>query len=98
MQVDAIQLRYPDAHVVREKASTTNRDGRPELEQVMCHIRKGDKLVVWKLDRLARNMRDLSNIVAELDEKGAALEILDQSIDTSTSGGKAFLQMLGVFA
>ena len=98
MQADAILKRYPDAHIIREKASATSRDGRPKLEETLFHIRDGDKLVVWKLDRLARNMRDLSNIVAELEEKGAALEILDQSIDTSTAGGKAFLQMLGVFA
>ncbi len=57
-----------------------------------------DKLVVWKLDRLARNMNDLTNIVAYLDKKEASLEILDQKIDTSTASGKAFLQMLGVFA
>jgi DNA invertase Pin-like site-specific DNA recombinase len=57
-----------------------------------------DKLVVWKLDRLARNMRDLCNIVDLLEKKGAALEVLDQRIDTGTASGKAFLGMLGVFA
>jgi DNA invertase Pin-like site-specific DNA recombinase len=61
-------------------------------------MRPGDKLVVWKLDRLARNMNDLCQIVDALDAKGASLEILDQKIDTSTATGKAFLQMLGVFA
>lgn len=55
-----------------------------------------EKLVVWKLDRLARNMNDLMQIVSELEIKGATLEILDQRIDTAS--GKAFLQMLGVFA
>lgn len=61
-------------------------------------IGKGDKLVVWKLDRLARNMRDLCNIVDILEKKSAALEVLDQRIDTGTASGKAFLGMLGVFA
>jgi DNA invertase Pin-like site-specific DNA recombinase len=61
-------------------------------------IKAGDKLVVWKLDRLARNMHDLTNIIETLNRKGAALEILDQKIDTSTATGRAFLQMLGVFA
>ncbi len=98
VQVKAIQQRYPDARVVREKASAVSRDGRPELEQVLFHIREGDKLVVWKLDRLARNMKDLTDIVAELQSRGAALEIFDQCIDTSTAAGNAFLQMLGVFA
>ena len=49
-------------------------------------------------NRLARNMGDLCSIVERLEAKGASLEILDQAIDTSTASGKAFLQMLGVFA
>jgi len=61
-------------------------------------IGQGDKLVVWKLDRLARNMNDLTNIIEHLNGKGATLEILDQKIDTATATGRAFLQMLGVFA
>ena len=107
-QVKAIQSAYPgkdgdgdDGYtlkVITEKASATSRDGRPRLEEVLQHIRKGDKLVVWKLDRLARNTKDLSQIVEELQQIGAHLEVLDQKIDTSTASGKAFLQMLGVFA
>lgn len=98
VQQEAILKRYPDAIVMQEKASATSRDGRAQLELLLRVLGKGDKLVVWKLDRLARNMRDLSAIVDELAAKGANLEILDQSIDTSTASGKAFLQMLGVFA
>jgi DNA invertase Pin-like site-specific DNA recombinase len=59
-------------------------------------ISNGNKLVDWKLDRLARNMNDLMLIVSQLETKGATLEILDQRIDTAS--GKAYLQMLGVFA
>ena len=64
----------------------------------------GKNLKPWPLfvdhyiDRLARNMNDLTNIVATIESKGASLEILDQRIDTGTASGKAFLQMLGVFA
>ncbi|MBI9080822.1 MAG: recombinase family protein [Pseudodesulfovibrio sp.] len=97
-QQDAIQKAYPDAVCRTEKASATTRVGRPVLELILEMIREGDKLVVWKLDRLARNMLDLLNIVDELKAKGAALEVLDQHIDTSTASGEAFLQMLGVFA
>jgi len=68
------------------------------LELLLEMIAEGDRLVVWKLDRLARNMIDLLNIVESLEARGAALEIMDQAIDTSTASGKAFLQMLGVFA
>ena len=59
---------------------------------------KDERLVVWKLDRLARNMKDLLDIVETVEQRGATLEILDQAIDTGTASGKAFLQMLGVFA
>lgn len=54
--------------------------------------------MVWKLDRLARNMKDLLTIVETLESKGACLEIMDQNIDTCTASSKAFLQMLEVFA
>lgn len=98
MQSEAIKTKYPAAVIREEHASASSRNGRPVLELVMDMIQDGDKLVVWRLDRLARNMMDLLHLVRELEAKGAALEILDQAIDTSTSSGKAFLQMLGVFA
>lgn len=98
MHEEAILNAYPDAVIRVEKASGTSTSGRPVLELLMDMISSGDKLVVWKLDRLARNMADLMQLVQDLEAKGAALEILDQRIDTSTASGKAFLQMLGVFA
>lgn len=98
MQSTAILAKYPQAIVREEKASATTINGRDVLSLLLDMMRDGDKLVVWKLDRLARNMNDLCSIVERLEAKGASLEILDQSIDTSTASGKAFLQMLGVFA
>lgn len=98
MQATAILTKYPQAIVREEKASATSMDGREVLSLLLDMVSKGDKLVVWKLDRLARNMGDLCSIVERLKEKGASLEILDQAIDTSTANGMAFLQMLGVFA
>jgi DNA invertase Pin-like site-specific DNA recombinase len=84
--------------VISEKKSGTSMDNRDQLNVILQIIDKGEKLVVWKLDRLARNMKDLIEIVDLLESKGACLEILDQNIDTCTASGKAFLQMLGVFA
>ena len=98
MQVKALKANYPDAVHRQEKKSGTNTIDRPVLLLLLEMINKGDKLVVWKLDRLARNTGDLCQIVHTLEKKGASLEILDQKIDTSTAAGKAFLQMLGVFA
>lgn len=98
MQDQAILARYPAAILRTEKASGTTRNKRPVLDLMLEMIGSGDRLVVWKLDRLARNMKDLLDIVSILEGKGASLEILDQAIDTGTASGKAFLQMLGVFA
>jgi len=97
-QKEAIKKKYSDAVIREEKASGTSRNGRPVLELIIDMATEGDKIVIWKLDRLARNTLDLMNIVQTLENKGVSLEILDQAIDTSTASGKAFLQMLGVFA
>lgn len=98
MQAEAIRAAYPGAVIREEKRSGTTTEGREVLRLLLDMIGEGDRLVVWKLDRLARNVRDLCDIVATLEGKGAALEILDQRIDTATPAGRAFLQMLGVFA
>ena len=81
-----------------EKVTGTSLAAREELRTLLQFLRSGDTLVVTKIDRLARSMQDLQNIVAELKSKGVALKATDQPIDTSTAAGKAFLDMLGVFA
>lgn len=81
-----------------EKATGTRRNGRTELETLMEFLRSGDTLVVTRIDRLARSIGDLQDIVRELRAKGVALKATEQPIDTSTAAGKAFLDMLGVFA
>jgi len=98
MQADAILKKYPKAKILTEKKSGTTTKGRDQLESLLQIIDEGEKIVIWKLDRLARNMKDLLDIVDQIQAKGASLEILDQAINTSTAAGKAFLQMLGVFA
>jgi Resolvase, N terminal domain len=64
----------------------------------MQFIRKGDTLVVTRIDRLARSIADLQDIIRELKAKGATLEATEQPINTSTSTGKMFVDLLGVFA
>jgi DNA invertase Pin-like site-specific DNA recombinase len=92
-------LKGAGCEIVRaEKASGASRKGRSELETLLEFIRAGDTLVVTRIDRLARSIRDLQNIVHELREKGVTLKATEQPIDTSTAAGKAFLDMLGVFA
>ena len=85
--------------VVRaEKVSGTSRQGREELRTVLDFIAQGDELVVTRVDRLARSIGDLQDVVRELKAKGASLRATEQPIDTATAAGKAFLDMLGVFA
>ena len=92
-------LKKAGCKVIRsEKITGTTRNGRKELETILDFIRKGDQLVVTKLDRLARDLLDLQLICRSLEESGASLVVLDQNLDTSTAAGKAFFQMLGVFA
>lgn len=98
LQEEAILKAYPEAVVRHEKKSGTSKAKRDILNSLLNELGEGDKLVVWKLDRLARNMSDLLEIVDAIEKKGVSLEILDQRIDTSTAAGRAFLQMLGVFA
>ena len=84
--------------VFEEKISGTKRDGRDQLLLALKVLSEGDTLVVTRLDRLGRSLRDLANIAHEIEAKGAALRVLEQSVDTSTSAGKAFFGMLAVFA
>src|SRR5436190_1728475 len=81
-----------------EKVTGTTRDGRTELAVLLDFIREGDTLVVTRVDRLARSIADLQDIVRMLKTKGAMLKATEQPIDTSTAAGKCFLDMLGVFA
>jgi DNA invertase Pin-like site-specific DNA recombinase len=92
-------LKAAGATIIRaEKASGASRRGRSELETLLEFLRPGDTLIVTRIDRLARSLRDLKNIVHGLREKGVHLKATEQPIDTSTTAGKAFLSMLGVFA
>lgn len=93
------ELRKGGADVVRsEKKSGTSTTGRTELQNVLDFIQEGDTLLVTRIDRLARSLMDLEGLVQTLTGKGAHLKATEQPIDTSTPAGRAFLQMLGVFA
>ena len=81
-----------------EKVSGTSTQGRVELRNLLDFIRPGDELVITRIDRLARSIADLQVIVRELKDKGVALRATEQPIDTTNAAGKAFLDMLGVFA
>ncbi len=85
-QLDA--LRKEDcARIFQETASGANRD-RPQLAAALDYMREGDTLVVWKLDRLARSIKQLIETVEGLEKRGIGFRSLTETIDTTTSGGK----------
>ena len=97
--IQVAALHAAGCEVIRqEKASGTTTEGRRELATVLEFLRPGDVLMVTRIDRLARSIADLQTIVRTIREKGAALACTEQPVDTSTAAGKAFLDMLGVFA
>lgn len=92
-------LRAAGCEIVRsEKASGISRNSRDELELLLEFLQEGDTLMVTRVDRLARSIKDLQDIVHLLKEKKVTLKATEQPIDTRSAAGKAFLDMLGVFA
>ncbi|MEA2787915.1 MAG: hypothetical protein QOG73_321, partial [Acetobacteraceae bacterium] len=92
-------LRAAGCSVIRaEKKSGNRRDGRTDLQVLLDFVQPGDTLVVTRIDRLARSLKDLQDIVHELKGRGVALRATEQPVDTGTAAGKGFLDMLGVFA
>jgi DNA invertase Pin-like site-specific DNA recombinase len=85
--------------IFTEKASGAQRD-RPELKAALEYMRSNedDTLVVWKLDRLARSLRQLIDTVERLEDQGIGFKSLTESIDTTTSGGKLIFHIFGALA
>ncbi|HEX4164174.1 MAG TPA: recombinase family protein [Bryobacteraceae bacterium] len=83
--------------IYREKASGGRWD-RPELHKVLDQLRKGDVLIVWRLDRLSRSPRDMLSIMKKLAEAKAGFRSLTEAIDTTTPAGRMMMHMLSSFA
>ena len=83
--------------VFEDKASGGRWD-RPELHRLLDQLRAGDTLVVWKLDRLSRSLKDLLHILEKVEAVGARFRSLTEAIDTSGPAGRMLMQMLGSFA
>lgn len=84
-------------HVYQEKRSGLD-GARPVLKQCLAYLRKGDTLVVSRLDRLARSTLHLAQIAADLEHRGVHLQVMDQAIDTSTPTGRLLFSMLAAIA
>jgi len=96
VQIAALQAAGCE-RVFTEKASGANRD-RPELKAALDYIRSGDTLVVWKLDRLARSVRQLVETAENLAKRQIGLKVLTQQIDTTSSGGRLVFHVFAAVA
>ena len=83
--------------VFDDRASGARAD-RPGLRQALDYVRDGDVLVVWKLDRLSRSLKDLLLILERITAAGAGFRSLTEAIDTTVPAGRMMMQMLGAFA
>ncbi|MGO4440759.1 recombinase family protein [Rhizobium sp. RAF56] len=83
--------------VFEEKASGGRWD-RPELHRMLDQLRDGDTVVVWKLDRLSRSLKDVLHLMDRITSVGAGFRSLTEAIDTTTAAGRMMMQMVGSFA
>jgi DNA invertase Pin-like site-specific DNA recombinase len=91
-------LRAAGCRRIFEEAASGGRWDRPELHRLLDHLREGDTLVVWKLDRLSRSLKDVLHIMERIAAAGAAFRSLTENIDTTSPAGRMMMQMVASFA
>ncbi len=91
-------LRAAGAGRIFTERASGGRWDRPELHRLLDQIRAGDVVVVWKLDRLSRSLRDLLHLMDRLEAAGAGFRSLTEAVDTTTPAGRMMVQMVGAFA
>lgn len=96
LQCDALK-RAGCGRIFEETGSGAKND-RPEMQRVLDIARKGDLVIVWKLDRLGRSLRHLIDTVAILEERGVGFRSLTENIDTTTTGGRLVFHIFGALA
>jgi DNA invertase Pin-like site-specific DNA recombinase len=96
LQVDALKKAGCEK-IYQDKISGAKKE-RPGLDKALEHLREGDTLVVWRLDRLGRSLKDLIQRVQELQDRGIGFLSLQENIDTTTSGGKLVFHIFGSLA
>src|SRR5215204_2354234 len=96
LQRDALQKAGCE-QIYTDRVSGTKAE-RTGLTEALSHLRSGDTLVVWRLDRLGRSLRHLIETVTDLHERGIGFKSVQESIDTTTSGGKLVFHIFGALA
>jgi len=97
LQLDALHKAGCEQIFV-EKVTGTGKKARPEWEACNRILRKDDTLVVWRLDRLGRSLKDLVEIMQSLEDRGVGFRSLTESIDTGSAGGKLIFHIFGALA
>ena len=102
-QVGVVEGVEPDQLIFRveqcqQAFALSGGQDRPELYRLLGQLRKGDVVVVWKLDRLSRSLKDLLLTLEKIEEAGADLQSLTEAIDTATPAGRMMMQIVGSFA
>ncbi|WP_282121146.1 recombinase family protein [Ruegeria atlantica] len=95
-QVDA--LKAAGCETVFEDVISGAKADRPGLQEALTFLRKGDTLMVWKLDRLGRSMKHLVETVTELGDRGVGFRSLTEGVDTTTTGGTLVFHLFGALA
>lgn len=96
--LQAKALRAAGCRRLFEEVASGGRWDRPELHRMLDQLRKGDTVLVWKLDRLSRSLKDVLHIMEKIAEAGAGFRSLTENIDTTTPAGRMMMQMVGSFA
>ncbi|MBV8914692.1 MAG: recombinase family protein [Acetobacteraceae bacterium] len=96
--LQAKALRMAGCRKLFEEAASGGRWDRPELHRMLDQLREGDTVVVWKLDRLSRSLKDVLHIMERIADAGAGFRSVTENIDTTTPAGRMMMQMVGSFA
>jgi DNA invertase Pin-like site-specific DNA recombinase len=96
--LQAKALRAAGCRRLFEEVASGGRWDRPELHRMLDHLREGDTVVVWKLDRLSRSLKDVLHIMERIAQAGAGFQSITENIDTTTPAGRMMMQMIGSFA
>lgn len=96
LQLDAL-ANANCARIFQDVASGTSKE-RPELARALDHLRPGDQLVVWRLDRLGRSLRDLVRTIEELRERDVTFLSLSENLDTASAGGRLVFHVFASLA
>jgi len=100
-QSNALQakaLRAAGCRRIFEETASGGRWDRPELHRMLDQLREGDVVVVWKLDRLSRSLKDVLHIMERIGDASAGFRSITEAIDTTTPAGRMMMQMVGSFA